>query len=180
MIARQTVSRRSFLKGTGTIGAVAAANIAAPVLARAPLFVSETTPEPGASSREIRMLWWHQAKFGRFIHWDLYSVNGQQEWALELEAIPISEYKLLAKHFTPTDSAIVIGGLMAKVKLARSLTGSQNIKFKQDELGLRRTGLPGKAPDDPVTVIEIECENDPVIAQFSIRSQWPRNSAGIS
>lgn len=58
-------------------------------------------PQPGDETREGRMKWWHDAKFGMFIHWGLYSVLGRREWVLEQEAIPISEYEQLAKRFTP-------------------------------------------------------------------------------
>src|SRR5262249_61469787 len=30
-----------------------------------------------ASDRERRMKWWHEARFGMFIHWGLYSVVGR-------------------------------------------------------------------------------------------------------
>ena len=52
-------------------------------------------------SREERMKWWHDAKFGMFIHWGLYSVLGRHEWAMEEEGIPVAEYQKLAKRFTP-------------------------------------------------------------------------------
>jgi alpha-L-fucosidase len=58
-----------------------------------------------ASTRERRMAWWHEAKFGMFIHWGLYSVIGQQEWSKEVEGIPIPQYELLAKHFHPKPNA---------------------------------------------------------------------------
>ncbi len=51
------------------------------------------------------MEWWHEAKFGMFIHWGLYSVIGQHEWAKELEGVPISQYEILAKHFHPKPNA---------------------------------------------------------------------------
>ena len=58
-----------------------------------------------AEDRARRMQWWHQAKFGMFIHWGLYSVWGRHEWAMEQEAIPVSEYEQLAKRFTPRPNA---------------------------------------------------------------------------
>jgi len=59
-----------------------------------------------AEDRARRMKWWHEARFGMFIHWGLYSVWGRHEWAMEQEAIPVSEYEQLAKRFTPKpDSA---------------------------------------------------------------------------
>jgi alpha-L-fucosidase len=58
-----------------------------------------------AASRAQRMQWWHAAKFGMFIHWGLYSVLGQHEWAMEYEGIPIPQYEMLAKHFHPKPNA---------------------------------------------------------------------------
>jgi alpha-L-fucosidase len=55
--------------------------------------------------RARRMKWWHEAKFGMFIHWGLYSVLGRHEWVMENEGIPVSEYQELAKRFTPKPNA---------------------------------------------------------------------------
>ena len=40
-----------------------------------------------------------------FIHWGLYSVIGQHEWAKEVEGVPIPQYEILAKHFHPKPNA---------------------------------------------------------------------------
>jgi alpha-L-fucosidase len=58
-----------------------------------------------ASDRERRMKWWHEARFGMFIHWGLYSVVGRHEWVMEDEAIPVAEYEQLAKQFKPKPNA---------------------------------------------------------------------------
>ena len=55
--------------------------------------------------RVRRMKWWHEAKFGMFIHWGLYSLIGRHEWAMENEAIPIEEYEQLAERFKPKPNA---------------------------------------------------------------------------
>jgi hypothetical protein len=34
------------------------------------------------TTRARRMQWWHDAKFGMFIHFGLYSVLGRHEWAM--------------------------------------------------------------------------------------------------
>jgi len=68
----------------------------------------------GDDDREQRMKWWHQARFGMFIHWGLYSVVGRHEWVMENEAIPVAEYEQLAKRFTPQPNAA-----RAWAKLAR-------------------------------------------------------------
>jgi hypothetical protein len=42
----------------------------------------EEKPESSqvVADRDRRMKWWHEAKFGMFIHWGLYSVLGHHEW----------------------------------------------------------------------------------------------------
>jgi alpha-L-fucosidase len=58
-----------------------------------------------ASDRERRMKWWHEARFGMFIHWGLYSTLGRHEWVMEDEGIPVAEYEQLAKRFKPKPNA---------------------------------------------------------------------------
>lgn len=52
-------------------------------------------------NRAERMAWWHEARFGMFIHFGLYSVHGRHEWAMEEEGIPVLEYMKYAKRFDP-------------------------------------------------------------------------------
>ena len=103
-------SRRSFLKQFGAAGATALAAANADSLALAAAQVSaQAAPtladEKQAATRAQRMQWWHEAKFGMFIHWGLYSVIGQHEWAKENEGVPLLQYELLAKHFHPQPNA---------------------------------------------------------------------------
>lgn len=56
-----------------------------------------------AKDRLRRMKWWHDARFGMFIHWGLYSVLGRHEWAMEMEGIPLEEYESLADRFRPKE-----------------------------------------------------------------------------
>ena len=96
------VGRRDFLGGaTG----VAALSFGAPALAQehaAPQTAGGLSQLPYQErTRADRMRWWHEAKFGMFIHWGLYSVIGHQEWVMESEGIPIPQYERLARHFNP-------------------------------------------------------------------------------
>jgi hypothetical protein len=50
----------------------------------------------------------------------------------------------------------------------------------QDEFTLRLTGLPLVAPDQPATVIEVECDGEPAIDHSALRSLWPRYKVGVS
>src|SRR3954451_22080168 len=61
-----------------------------------------------------RMQWWHDARFGMFIHWGLYSVLGRHEWAMEQEGIPVAEYEQLAKKFNPKPNAARAWARLAK------------------------------------------------------------------
>src|SRR5450755_3151013 len=92
------IPRRDWLIGTSaSLAATAFSASAVPA-------VSGATPEQQAgdqNDRTRRMQWWHEAKFGMFIHWGLYSVLGRHEWAMEEEGIPVAEYQLLAKRFNP-------------------------------------------------------------------------------
>ena len=59
-------------------------------------------PSADEADRIRRMKWWHEARFGMFIHWGLYSVLGRHEWVMEDEGIPVAEYEPLAKSSSPS------------------------------------------------------------------------------
>ncbi|GAH67181.1 unnamed protein product, partial [marine sediment metagenome] len=61
--------------------------------------------EKTAESRDRRMKWWREARFGMFIHYGLYSQVGRKEWVMSLENYPISEYERLADTFQPKSGA---------------------------------------------------------------------------
>jgi alpha-L-fucosidase len=90
------IPRRNWLVGAG-------ASLAAAALPMVTFGTSPQTQSDSASDsdRVRRMQWWHEAKFGMFIHWGLYSVVGRHEWVMENEGIPVAEYKQLAKKFKP-------------------------------------------------------------------------------
>src|SRR5215831_15726357 len=87
------MARRDLLKGTA---ASLIALTAKPAAGEAP--AKQVT---GPADSQTRMRWWHQAKFGMFVHWGLYSLLGRHEWVMENEGIPVSEYEPLAKRFRP-------------------------------------------------------------------------------
>ena len=60
------------------------------------------------------MKWWHEAKFGMFVHWGLYSTVGRHEWVMEDEGIPAKEYELLADDFKPKPDAARVWARLAK------------------------------------------------------------------
>ena len=56
-------------------------------------------------SRDRRMAWWHEARFGMFVHWGLYAQLGRHEWVMNRERIPVAEYEKLADTWKPKDRA---------------------------------------------------------------------------
>ena len=58
-----------------------------------------------AASRDKRMKWWRNARFGMFVHYGLHSVVGRHEWLQALEHVPVKEYEKLAKKFKPKPDA---------------------------------------------------------------------------
>jgi alpha-L-fucosidase len=64
-----------------------------------------------ALAGEQRTAWFHEAKFGLFIHWGLYAIpagewKGQEirgigEWIMNRARVPVAEYAELAKQFNP-------------------------------------------------------------------------------
>src|SRR6266849_9796251 len=91
-----TLSRRECLALAG----------AAASLAGAAALTAQPTPHPPPDQdRERRMKWWHESRFGMFIHWGLYSVVGRHEWVMENEGIPVAEYEQFAKRFHPKPNA---------------------------------------------------------------------------
>ena len=69
-----------------------------------PVMVREETPP----ARAARMKWFHDARFGLFLHWGVYAVPAGTwkdkpagaEWIMNTAKIPIAEYRPLAKQFT--------------------------------------------------------------------------------
>ncbi|MCP4643672.1 MAG: alpha-L-fucosidase [bacterium] len=53
--------------------------------------------------RARRMKWWHDARFGMFVHWGLYAQLGRHEWVMNRERIPVAEYEKLAPTWKPKD-----------------------------------------------------------------------------
>ena len=39
-----------------------------------------------------RLAWWHEARFGMFIHWGLYTLDGLDAWKMHNMGIPVAEY----------------------------------------------------------------------------------------
>ena len=72
----------------------------------------DKTAMPTEITRDQRIQWWREARFGMFIHWGLYAIpggvwkdkvhpTGYSEWIMFDEKIPAIEYARLAGKFNP-------------------------------------------------------------------------------
>ena len=53
-----------------------------------------------AAAYADRMKWFHQARFGMFIHWGLYSLLGRGTWVMHHDQLSVAEIERLASQFT--------------------------------------------------------------------------------
>ncbi|MFM7182049.1 MAG: alpha-L-fucosidase [Verrucomicrobiales bacterium] len=100
--------KQPFLCGFSGLS-IAAVLVLSSFAAAAPQAETTTTPE---MTREHRIQWWREARFGMFIHWGLYAIpggtwkgkvrdSGYSEWLMFDEKIPAKEYEQLAAKFNP-------------------------------------------------------------------------------
>jgi alpha-L-fucosidase len=79
-------------------------------------------------------------------------------------------------HFWPGET-VAISGLRTKVKSAKLLATGKSVEVKQDDFRTLMTGLPQKAPDDPITTIALECDAEPKQDTDYVRKNRARNKA---
>ncbi len=81
-------------------------------------------------------------------------------------------------HYWPGET-VAVGGLNAKVLSAKLHGSGQSVRLKQDEFRVEMSGLPTKAPDALVTVLELECDREPTQDNLRVRRERPRRNIGI-
>jgi len=77
-----------------------------------------------------------------------------------------------AIYFWP-GRTMTIGGVRFKVQSARFLATGAPVRFMQRGSQLIFLDLPAKAPDDPVTVIAVECDSEPIQHALSSKADAP-------
>ena len=58
-----------------------------------------------AATRDRRMKWWREARFGMFVHYGIYAQLGACEWAQVFGNYPVEEYEKLAETFSVAPGA---------------------------------------------------------------------------
>ena len=56
-----------------------------------------------ANTRDARMKWWREARFGMFVHFGLYSVLGRHAWGPPCVNLQQDEYETQAGYFQPIE-----------------------------------------------------------------------------
>lgn len=76
------------------------------------LILTQSVSAQEKLSKDERMEWWREARFGMFIHWGVYAQfagvykgheqrRGGAEWIMNRCKIPVAEYQEMAKKFNP-------------------------------------------------------------------------------
>ncbi|HEY1163902.1 MAG TPA: alpha-L-fucosidase [Chitinophaga sp.] len=73
--------------------------------------IAATTTAQTSLTKDQRMQWWREARFGMFIHWGVYAVPAgiydghpvgrASEWIMNRGKIPVATYQQYAKSFNP-------------------------------------------------------------------------------
>src|SRR5512140_3680782 len=100
-------SRRSFLLASTAAAAAASMDIPTRVFAaetrsdlQMPSYLKGYDALYRSDPRAAARKWFREAKFGLFIHYGLYSLEGRHEWLQFREKIPVAEYGKLKDRFT--------------------------------------------------------------------------------
>jgi alpha-L-fucosidase len=102
------------LRRAAVVAALAALSVVAarPASSQAPAPTpTPTLAPPDDPARKERLAWFHDAKYGLFIHWGLYAIPagewkgkripGIGEWIMNRAKIPVAQYELLARQWNP-------------------------------------------------------------------------------
>src|SRR5207249_10593856 len=79
----------------------------------APLGSSEWTPQ---------QQWFHDARFGMFIHWGVYSTLEDGEWVMNNRGMTVAEYETLPPQFNPAQFDAADSVALATAAGAKSTT----------------------------------------------------------
>jgi len=76
-------------------------------------------------------------------------------------------------------STVAVGGIKTKLNSAKLFTTGQAVEVKQEGVRVQFTGLPEKAPEEPISTIAVECEVEPVQDIEWVFKERPRRGVGV-
>ena len=99
-----TLTRRDFVSTLGKASAAVALGAmharGSSATSTAPAYLKDYAGLYGSNPRGAALRWFREAKFGLFLHYGLYSLEGRHEWLQFREKIPVATYALLKDRFT--------------------------------------------------------------------------------
>jgi len=102
-----SVKRRRFIHSTAAAGlAAVSAHADAETVLSGDKVLKNRAKEIRKKGKTVkpsseRLRWWQEARFGMFITWGVYVLEGRGEWIRYQEHIPFKEYARLADRFKP-------------------------------------------------------------------------------
>jgi len=167
-------------------------------------FILATTSSAAETKgqRDARLAWWHDAKFGMFIHWGVYSVpagfyHGESvnttyylghpvpcagEWIMCVGKIPMAEYQTYAKEFNPVQF-----DADAWVKLAKAagqkyivITAKHHDGFAMFDTQASPWGITHATPfgRDPLRELAAACKKEGIQLGFYYSQAQDWNNGG--
>jgi alpha-L-fucosidase len=76
-------------------------------------------------------------------------------------------------------STLAVGGIKTKLNSAKLFTTGQQVEVKQEGVRVQFTGLPEKAPEEPISTLAVECEVEPVQDIEWVFKERPRRGVGV-
>ena len=112
----------------------------------------------------------------------IYGSSGNAERRRELQLLAQGQHALCARvQLARTHARSGVARLLqtrggggdwrpqTQGEVARVLKTGKKVDFTQDEFSFRLTGLPLVAPDQPASVIEVECDGEPMVDHAAMR-----------
>src|SRR5689334_6008711 len=100
--------------GKGVVTAVAALVVGLPARAQS----RDSVPAARLAARQ----WFHDARFGMFIHWGVYSQLGKGEWVMQNDKMTVPAYERMAAQFNPVSFDAKAWVSLAKAAGAKYIT----------------------------------------------------------
>ena len=98
------LTRRDFISTLGKASAatalVALSSRGASATRAVPSYLKDSNELYAHDPRRAALQWFREAKFGLFMHYGLYSLEGRHEWLQFREKIPVATYAKLKDRFT--------------------------------------------------------------------------------
>jgi alpha-L-fucosidase len=152
--------------------------------------VGQTSDSIPASRLEARQ-WFHDARFGIFVHWGVYSQLGQGEWVMQNREIPVPTYEWLATAFNPVKFDARAWVSLAKDAGAKyiTITSRHHDGFSMFHTAATKYNIVDWTPfkRDPLKELADECHRQG-LKLFFYYSQldwhnpdyWPRGGTGLN